>query len=133
MSQIFTIQDEAFVLLVFMNNWKVWEEIANGDKRKRGKNSNTLFTNTKKKYNGKDIKIKGWNNEAMKEFNETGTYLSTVRNMDDVIEIENDLKEEYKRMNSTKCGKQKRDNNDESILAERVLPFDGYSQTFVQR
>ena len=128
-SKIFSIQDEAFILLLFMNNWKVWESMAKGDKR----NNDTLFTNTSKTYNGVTLKIKGWNNDGLKEFNETINFLMTVRNTDMVIDIETELMKEYVDMHKSRLGKRKRDNNDDLILADRVLPQDGYSQTFVQR
>jgi len=133
LSKIFSIQDEAFLLILLMNNWSVFESMARGEKRIRGKNLETLFTNTTKTYNGVSIKIKGWNNDGLKEFNETINYLTTVRNTDLVIGIEEDLMKEYKEMDTNRRAKRKRDNNDELILAERVLPQDGYSQTFEQR
>ena len=132
-SKIFSIQDEAFVLLLLMNNWSVFESMARGEKRERGKQWETLFTNRTKTYNGVQVKIKGWNNEGLKEFNETINYLTTVRNMDAVINVEENLMKEYKEMRNKRRGKRKRDNNDDLILAERVLPQDGYSQTFIQR
>lgn len=132
-SQIFTIQDEAFVLLLMMNNWKVWENMAKDDNLDDDELSKPLFTNTFKTYNGVKIKIKGWNNEGLREFNETANFLTTVRNMDKVIEIETELKEEFIEMKVNRRAKRKSDNNDELILADRVLPQDGYSQTFIQR
>ena len=45
-SHIFSIHDEAFAILVMMNNWKVWEGMALGEKRSRGEKTNdTIFTN----------------------------------------------------------------------------------------
>ena len=133
-SKIFTIQDEAFVLIVMMNNWEIWEKMAAGEKRERGKNWDeyTLFTNKKVIYNDREVLIKGWSNEGLNEFNNIINYLYTIRNSEDTIRIENQILEEYRELDSNRCGKRKRSNNDEVILADRVMPFDGYSQTFVQ-
>ena len=64
-----TIQDEAFVLLIMMNNWKVWELMAKGDKRGRGSsseiNSLSLFTNKKAKFGDKEQVVKGWNMDGI--------------------------------------------------------------------
>ena len=70
LSYIFTIHNEGFALLTLINNWKVWEAMAKGAKRTRGSEAMTLFTNVKETYNnGAEVKIKGWSNEGLKEFN----------------------------------------------------------------
>ena len=48
-SNIFTIQDEAFVLILFMNNWHVWDKMAMRDISENDEKAETLFTNQKKK------------------------------------------------------------------------------------
>jgi len=86
--KLFTIQDEAFAVLLTMNNWNVWEKLATGEKRGRGQHGDTLFTNQKKSINGETIMLKGWSNDGMKEFNKILCYLIQVRNSDDTIEME---------------------------------------------
>ena len=129
---LFTIHDEAFAILVMMNSWSVWENIVKGErKRRRGEVGQTLFTNQMKVVNDSTLRLKGWNSEGMHEFNENLTYLVTVRNSEEVINIEKDILNEYKDMDySTR--KQKRKNNNEALLAERVKPFDGYNMLFEQ-
>ena len=131
-SRTFSIQDEAWVLLLFMNNWDVWESIAKGGKRKKGTKSDTLFTNKKKRYNDNEIMMKGWNNDGLREFNNTLNYLVTVRNMDSIITLESKLLEEFKEIDQKRSRKRKRDSSDKLILADMVLPMDGYSQNFIQ-
>ena len=132
--KIFTIQDEAFVLLVMMNNWKVWEQMAKGEKRDRGKNWDnfTLYTNKKKNYAGKEILIKGWSNDGMTEFNNCQMILKDERGKKTSIEMEDDIVEYYNELDMNKNGKRKRDNHDELILAERVMPLDGYCVNFTE-
>ena len=129
---LFTIHDEAFAILVMMNSWSVWESIVKGErKRRRGEVGQTLFTNQMKVVNDSTLRLKGWNSEGMHEFNENLTYLVTVRNSEEVINIEKEILNEYKDMDySTR--KRKRNNNDEALLAERVKPFDGYNMLFEQ-
>ena len=131
--QMFTIHDEAFVILVMMNNWKVWECMAKGERRGKGKQFETLFTNQKQKIGDIEVRMKGWSNEGMREFNKTLRYLISVRNMYEWITIENDLMTEYKKIDGDKsCKKRKRDNNDEILLMDRETPLDAYCLNFVQ-
>ena len=73
--KLFTIQDEAFAVLLTMNSWNVWEKLASGEKRGRGQHGDTLFTNQKKSINGETIMVKGWSNDGMKELNKILCYL----------------------------------------------------------
>ena len=132
---IFSICDEGYAILVMMNNWEVYERLSNGEERKRGKLLKTLFTNSKVETNDPKVTIKmlkGWSGKGVKEFNENTTYLLSVRNEEYVIELENELMEEYKELDIGNIGKRKRDGNDEFILEDRVTPFDGYSIGFEQ-
>ena len=131
-SHLFSIHDEAFALLIMMNNWSVWEGMANGEKRLKGKPSNTLFTNKTIMVNNVEMKSKGWSNEGLKEFNVILRYLVSVRNNIDIKTIEENLMEEYKQCDNTQLGKRKRKNNDELLMSERELPLDAYSLAFCQ-
>ena len=133
LSYIFTIHDEAFAILTMMNNWNVWEMMAKGEKRGRGSESNTLFTNVKMITNtGIEIKMKGWSNEGLKEFNQILRYLITVRNKDEIKMVEMGLLEEQKELTKNKIKKRKRENEDEVLIAEREVPLDGYNLLFMQ-
>ena len=133
LSYIFSIHDEAFAILTIMNNWKVWERMAKGEKRPRGNESLTLFTNKKQRYNsGVEVKIKGWSNEGLKEFNNILRYLITVRNKSDMKNLETELMEEEKEMLVDKTRKRKRENNDDQMIAEREIPLDAYNINFIQ-
>ena len=117
--QVFTIHDEAFVILIMMNNWKVWESMAKGEKREKGRQLETIFTNQKKQIGDIEVRMKGWSNNGMKEFNKTLRYLISVRNLYEWQKIENELMNEYKEMDDDKSGKKrKRDNNDEILLMD---------------
>ena len=132
---IFSICDEGYAILVMMNNWEVYERLSNGEERTRGKLLKTLFTNSKVETNDPKVTIKmlkGWSGKGMKEFNEITTYLLSVRNEEYVIELENELMQEYNELDMENTGKRKRDRNDEFILEDRVTPFDGYSIGFQQ-
>ena len=132
---IFSICDEAYAILVMMNNWDVYERLSNGEKRTRGKLLKTLFTNNKVESNNPNITIKmlkGWSGKGVKEFNEITTYLLSVRNEEYVTDLENELMQEYKELDADNTGKRKRDGNDEFILEDRVTPFDGYNNVFQQ-
>ena len=131
----FSICDEGYAILVMMNNWDVYKRLSNGEERKRGKLLKTLFTNNKVETNDPKVKIKmlkGWSGKGVKEFNEITTYLLNVRNEEYVIELEDELMQEYKELDMENIGKRKRDGNDEFILEDRVTPFDGYSVEFEQ-
>ena len=133
LSYIFSIHDEAFAILTIMNNWKVWERMAKGEKRPRGNESLTLFTNKKQRYNsGVEVKIKGRSNEGLKEFNNILRYLITVRNKSDMKNLEMELMEGEKDMLVDKTRKRKRDNNDDQMIAEREIPLDAYNINFIQ-
>ena len=132
---IFSICDEAYAILVMMNNWDVYERMSNGEERTRGKYLKTLFTNNKVESNNPNVTIKmlkGWSGKGVKEFNEITTYLLNVRNEEYVTDLENELMQEYKELDADNTGKRKRDGNDEFILEDRVTPFDGYSNVFQQ-
>ena len=129
---LFTIQDEAFTLLLMMNNWEVWEKMALGEKRGKGMSDKTLFTNKSVDLNNVSVCIKGWSNDGLKEFNEIVNYLTTVRNNSNVIDIENEILEEYQNVFFDKSKKRRRTINDNAIWQERVRPFDGYSMNFEQ-
>ena len=130
--KLFTLQDEAFAILVSMNSWSVWEKLASGEKRQRGKLGDTLFTNQRKNINGETVMIKGWSNEGMKEFNNILRYLMNVRNKLETIEIERNIMMRYRDIDFIRKGKRKRDSNDESILQDREIPLDAYNISFVQ-
>ena len=130
--KLFTIQDEAFAVLLTMNNWNVWEKLATGEKRGRGQHGDTLFTNQKEDINGETIMLKGWSNDGMKEFNKILRYLIQVRNSDDTIEMEREIMMRYRAIDSLRKGKRKRDSNNEHILNDREMPLDAYNITFVQ-
>ena len=119
-----TIQDEAFVLLLMMNNWKVWELMAKGDKRGRGSspeiNSLSLFTNKKAKFGDKEQVVKGWNRDGINEFNKNVQHLIMVRNMHDTKEIESRLMSEYKDL-LKRGSKQSRENYDDEIISYIVF------------
>ena len=133
LSYIFTIHDEGFALLTLINNWKVWEAMAKGEKRTRGSEAMTLFTNVKETYNnGAEVKIKGWSNEGLKEFNHILRYLMTVRNKNEMKQMENELMEEEKDLLAEKSKKRKRVNNDDIMMAEREIPLDAYNMNFIQ-
>ena len=90
------------------NNWKVWEGMTKGEKRARGSDPNTLFTNVKETYNnGAEVKIKGWSNEGLKEFNNILRHLMTVRNKSDMKRMEEELMEEEKELLDEKSKKGK--------------------------
>ena len=94
-----------------------------------------MFTNNKVETNDPKVTIKmlkGWSGKGVKEFNEITTYLLNVRNEEYVIELENELMQEYKELDMENTGKRKRDGNDEFILEDRVTLFDGYSIVFEQ-
>ena len=93
----------------------------------------TLFTNKKQRYNsGVEVKIKGWSNEGLKEFNNILRYLITVRNKSDMKNLETELMEEEKEMLVDKTRKRKRENNDDQMIAEREIPLDAYNINFIQ-
>ena len=132
---IFSICDEGYAILVMINNWDVYEKLANGEERTRGKLLKALFTNSKVESNDPKVTLKmlkGWSGKGVKEFNEITNYLLSVRNEDYVIEMENELMQEFNELDMEKTGKRKRDGNDEFILEDRVTPFDGYSTGFKQ-
>ena len=129
---LFSIHDEAFSLLVMMNNWEVWEQMALGEKRGKGISGKTLFTNKTVELDDFKVCIKGWSNEGLKVFNEILNYLATVRNNANTINMENELMLEYKNLVLDKSKKRRRDYNDNVLLEERVRPFDGYSMNFEQ-
>ena len=129
---IFSIQDEAFTLLIMMNNWGVWERMVKGVKRNKGMSGDTLYTNKKVKINNTSLSLKGWSNEGMQEFNDIIRYLASVRNTDDAIEVENEIMNEYKGSGLSRCLKRRKRNNDDILLGERITPFDGYNMTFEQ-
>ena len=130
--KLFTIQDEAFALLVTMNSWGIWEKMASGEKRGRGKLGDTLFTNKVMNINGESLMMKGWNNKGMKEYNNILRYLIQVRNNDEIIEIERSIMMRYRRIDTMRKGKRRRESNDEYILQDREIPLDAYNITFVQ-
>ena len=132
-SHIFSIHDEAFAILVLMNNWKVWEAMAKGEKRTRGaRTTDTLFTNKKCSINNVEMYTKGWSNDGLKEFNIILRYLISVRNKKEQKDMEQVLLEEEQAI-IVKCGKKrKRVYNDEIINAEREIPLDAYSLQFSQ-
>ena len=148
--KIFSIYDEAFALLVIMNNWKEWEYLIGlgKDIRKDRRESRTLFTN---KYidivedgdgrgiraginygKKKKIQIKGWNEDGIEEYNNILRYLSTVRNDVDHIEVEEQLLARYKEEDKLQLGKRKRACNEVEALTKKVKPFDAYNMPFVQ-
>ena len=132
-SHIFSIHDEAFAILLIMNNWTVWEKMALGHKRSIGENSGTLYTNKVIKKNEKvSTVVRGWSNQGLKEFNVILKYLVTVRNKVEIKQVENMLKEEYKENNEKRLRKRKRQNQDENLIAEREVPLDAYSLEFSQ-
>lgn len=133
-SHIFSIHDEAFAILVMMNNWKVWESMALGEKRTRGgKTTDTLFTNKKYVLNNVNVNIKGWSNDGLKEFNVILRHLMTVRNKPIMKQLEEELLAEEKELGSINLRKRKRaTNNDEIIISEREVPLDAYSLNFAQ-
>ena len=133
-SHIFSIHDEAFAILVMMNNWKVWEGMALGEKRSRGgKTNDTLFTNKHHMCNDVKINVKGWSNDGLKEFNVTLRYLMTVRNKSNMKQMEEELLDEEKELGSMNLRKRKRGfNNDEVLISEREVPLDAYSLNFSQ-
>ena len=132
---IFSICDEAYAILVMMNSWDVFERLSSGEERRRGKILKTLFTNSKVESNNPNVTIKvlkGWSGKGMREFNEITTYLLGVRNEEYIIELENELMQEYEELDMENTGKRKRDGNDDFLLEDRVTPFDGYSIGFQQ-
>ena len=129
---LFSLHDEAFAILTMMNNWDEWEKMASGERRGRGKQGDTLFTNQKKSINGKSLLVKGWSNEGMIEFNKIVRYLSQVRNKDDIIEIERKVMMRYREIDTMRKGKRRRESNDEYILQDREVPLDAYNMSFVQ-
>ena len=132
-SHIFSIHDEAFAILILMNNWKVWEAMANGEKRTRGaRTTDTLFTNKKCYINNVEMYTKGWSNDGLKEFNIILRYLISVRNKKEQKDMEQKLLEEEQSIAVTSGKKRKRVNNDEIINAEREIPLDAYTLQFSQ-
>lgn len=133
-SHIFSIHDEAFAILVMMNNWKVWESMALGEKRTRGgKTTDTLFTNKLYVCNDVKVNVKGWSNDGLKEFNVTLRYLMTVRNKPNMKQIEEELLVEEKELGNMNVRKRKRGvNYDEILISEREVPLDAYSLNFAQ-
>ena len=116
-----------------MNNWKVWEAMANGEKRTRGEQTNdTLFTNKMCTINNVEIRTKGWSNDGLKEFNIILRYLTSVRNKEEQKDMEQKLLEEEQSIAVTSGKKRKRVNNDEIINAEREIPLDAYTLQFSQ-
>ena len=150
--KIFTIYDEAFAVLVLMNNWMEWKAMVGGQDRKRDENSKTLFTNKhivlsqgggrtsgstddsirRKKKNL--VQIKGWSEEGISVYNEILQYLVSVRNESEYKNIEEELLKIYKdeEANGGKGGKRKRCDVADEILLKNTKPFDAYSLTFVQ-
>ena len=107
--------------------------MAKGEKREKGRQLETIFTNQKKQIGDIEVRMKGWSNNGMREFNKTLRYLISVRNLYEWQKIENELMNEYKEMDDDKSGKKrKRDNNDEILLMDREAPLDAYSLNFVQ-
>ena len=94
---LFSIHNEAYALLVIINNWSVWEQMALGVKRGISSPGKTLFTNKFVEVNDTSVCMKGWNNKGMKEFNEILNYLVTIRNDIEMINMETELMMEYKR------------------------------------
>ena len=106
--------------------------MANGEKRLKGKPSDTLFTNKNLTLNDIQMMNKGWTNEGLKEFNVILRYLASVRNKNEMKQIEEELKREYEEYSMLQLGKRKRKNNDELLMSEREVPLDGYSLGFNQ-
>ena len=129
---MFSLQDEAYAILIMMNNWGVWERMVKGEKRDRGKSSDTLYTNKTVTINSVNLSLKGWTNEGMQEFNDILEYLSTVRNNEDTIEMENEIMNEYNDLDYIKSRKRKKRDHDDILLSERIRPFDGYNMVFEQ-
>ena len=115
-----------------MNNWSVWEQMALGVKRGISSPGKTLFTNKFVEVNDTSVCMKGWNNEGMKEFNEILNYLVSIRNDIHMINMETELMMEYERFDVVTPKKQKRNCNNDVLLEERVVPFDGYTLNFEQ-
>lgn len=147
--RIFSICDEAFAVLVLMNNWKEWEEMLSGKDRKRDEESKTLFTNKhitladgdggqsmrggKRKKKDK-LQMKGWSEEGISEYNKIMMYLANVRNEAEYKCVEEQLLNMYKDedKNSNMGRRRKCGAADELILSKKTKPLDAYSLTFVQ-
>ena len=56
----------------------------------------------------------------------------TVRNTEDVINTEEQILNKYQDLDTNKYRKRKRNNNNEVVLADKVMRLDGYNQMFVQ-
>ena len=131
--RLFSIHDEALVVLLLMNSWMEWEEQANGNDRERKKDKvRTIFTN---QLDSASVhQIKGWSNEGMREFNRILQYLVTIRNVEDHKAVEQRLMEEYIEVEGKKeRRKRKREFDDDDVLADLIQPLDGYGGlNFVQ-
>ena len=148
--KICTIYDEAFAVLVLMNNWLEWKAMVGGQDRRRDENSRTLFTNKHVSLGGERnsgstegsrrrkkknmVQIKGWSEEGISVYNKILQYLVSVRNESEYKDIEEELLEIYKdeEGDGTKGGKRKRSDVADEILLKKTKPFDAYSLTFVQ-
>lgn len=139
LGEMFTIQDEAFALMLMMNCWVVWEDKAKGVSVERGRKAKTIFTNTllRVRSRGGDVKEvlnKGWNNASVKEFNNCMKYLKTVRNLDSYKLIEMSLLEEYKELDKDgrKAKRRRVVDDDLTDLLDIEEPMDAYNFDFVQ-
>lgn len=146
-SNVFSVHDEAFAMLVMMNSWDEWEDRAKGIKIDK-KNSKTLYTmssteggneeghsetNQMRGVGGARLKknnkvVRGWNKAGMMMFNKLVRHVYEVRKNQDQINKEAVLKQEYmKEMND---GEEKRSRKRKAEEELELIEVDGDDVVF---
>ena len=130
--RLFTIFDEAFVILSMINSWKEWEILAKGGKINK-KNKRTLYTwqpldiNDVRDTNQKVKIVRGWSNEGIKRYNKLLGELKGLRNTDVQVAMEESFRMKLVAKGVKRGRKRYRvddsDNTDNNEQVEVVDPY----------
>lgn len=113
LSEIFTISDEAFGLVMLLNEFHCWEEAA--EKLPGERYAKKKFCDAR---SGNKI---GWSEKGTKVYNRICKNLRSRRNKDESVRLENNMYKEYSREN----GRNRELSSDESVSdAESIFEDD---------
>lgn len=91
MTKIATSTDEAFAILVLINSWDLWKQMANYENCKIPEGTERVKPKWTRENNSKSGRSKGWNDDAIKNFNEWSKKIKNDRISHKNVELTNDL------------------------------------------
>ena len=115
LSEIYTVTDEAFGLVMLLNELHCWEECAEKNETDRyGK---------KRFCDGRSGNQKGWSNRGIRIYHRLCKNVQRRRQKEESIKLEENMYEDYSRNNKTRNGEYSSDesSDDESIYEDDAI------------